>query len=85
MATVLKNLRVEPIFDGASEIIFSPSANGVYVENNSVCTLVKLNTPIARGSHVELCHEESLAVASADGLTELTVTYRSLKPSGAKL
>ena len=85
LATVLKNLRVEPIFDGASEIIFSPSANGVYVENNSVCTLVKLNTPIARGSHVELCHEESLAVASADGLTELTVTYRSLKPSGAKL
>ena len=85
LSAVLKSLRVEIEFDGAREIIFSPSANGVYVENNSACTLVKTETPVARGSYVELCHEESINIASADGSGEMIVTYRSLKPSDANL
>ena len=81
LATVLKSLHVEKIFEGAGEIIFSPSANGVYVENKSDCTLVKMNEPIANGSFVELRHEESIDIATADSLSELIVTYRSLKPN----
>ena len=81
LATVLKTLHVETDFQGAQKIIFSPSANGVYVENLSDCTLVKMNEPIAGGEFVELRHEESIDIATADRLAELIVTYRSLKPN----
>lgn len=81
LAAVLKTLHVETEFEGAQKIIFSPSANGVYVENLSDCTLVKMNEPIAGGEFVELRHEESIDIATADRLTELIVTYRSLKPN----
>ena len=81
LAKVLKTLHVETDFQGAQKIIFSPSANGVYVENLSDCTLVKMNEPIANGEFVELQHEESIDIATADRLTELIVTYRSLKPN----
>ena len=62
-------------------IIFSPSANGVYVENNSDCTLVKLNKPIAKGSYAELYHEDSIDAATPDRSAELIVTYRNSKPT----
>ena len=62
-------------------IIFSPSANGVYVENNSDCTLVKLNKPIAKGSYAELYHEDSIDAATPDRSAELIATYRNLKPT----
>lgn len=81
LATVLKTLHVEKDFPDAQKIIFSPSANGVYVENLSDCTLVKMNEPIANGDFVELRHEESIGIATADRLMELIVTYRSLKPN----
>lgn len=78
---VLKSCGIDFDVDNFRGIIFTPSANGVYVENNSECTLVKLNKPIASGAYDELCHEDSVTVATADRLAELIVTYRNLKPA----
>lgn len=81
VAEVLKSCDVGFDFKDAQEIKISPSANGIYVENNSDCNVVKLNNPIPKGSYVELCHEDSIGLAAKDKATELFVTYKSLKPN----
>lgn len=78
---VLRSCDIDFDFPDAQEIIISPSANGVYVENNSSCPFVKSNDLVDKGSFIELCHEDSIDIASIDRTTELIVTYRSLKPT----
>ncbi len=62
-------------------IVFSPSANGVYVENNSDCSLVNMNKNIVKGAYTELYHEDSIDAATPDRSAELIVTYRNSKPT----
>lgn len=81
LTAVLKACGIDFDFKDFQGITFSPSANGVYVENNSDCTLVKMNKTIVKGAYVELYHEDSADMATPDRSAELIVTYRNLKPT----
>ena len=81
LTAVLKACGIDFDFKDFQGITFSPSANGVYVENNSDCTLVQMNKTIAKGSYAELYHEDSADMAMPDRSVELIVTYRNLKPT----
>lgn len=81
LTAVLKACGIDFDFKDFQGITFSPSANGVYVENNSECTLVNMNKPIAKGAFTELYHEDSIDTATPDRSAELIVTYRNLKPT----
>lgn len=80
LPTILKACGIDFDAKAFSGITFSPSANGVFVENDSDCTLVKMNRQIVRGTYAELEHADSVDAATADRSAELFVTYRSLKP-----
>lgn len=80
LPAILKACGIDFDAKAFSGITFSPSANGVFVENDSDCTLVKMNRQIVRGTYAELEHADSVDAATADRSAELFVTYRSLKP-----
>lgn len=81
LTVVLKTCGIDFDFKDFQGIIISPSANGVYVENHSDCSLVNMNKTIVKGAYTELYHEDSIDVATPDRLAELMVTYRNLKPA----
>lgn len=81
LTVVLKTCGIDFDFKDFKGIIISPSANGVYVENHSDCSLVNMNKTVVKGAYTELYHEDSIDVATPDRLAELMVTYRNLKPA----
>lgn len=81
LTDVLKTCGIDFDFKDFQGIIFTPSVNGVYVENHSDCSLVNMNKTIVKGAYTELYHEDSIDVATPDRLAELVVTYRNLKPA----
>lgn len=81
LTAVLQACGIDFDFKEFQGIIFSPSANGVYVENNSDCSLVNVNKNIVKGAYTELYHEDSIDAATPDRSAELIVTYRNSKPT----
>lgn len=81
LAEILKTCGIEENFLGAEKIIVSPSKKGVFIKNDSDCTILKRNNLVEKGRQIEIFYNDSINIASEDESSEFILMYKSLKPS----
>ena len=64
----------------AKYIFISPDNRGIFIENESDCTITKRNEIVEKGGKVELYYNDSVNIVSTNETEELIMVYRSLKP-----
>lgn len=78
---ILKSCGIEEKFVGAENILFTPSKRGIFLKNDSDCTILKRNNLIAKGRQIEIFYNDSINIESEDEISEFILMYKSLKPS----
>lgn len=78
---ILKNCGVEEEFLGAENIFISPSKKGIFLINDSDCTILKRNNLVEKGRQTELFYNDSINISSENESSEFILMYKSLKPS----
>lgn len=77
---VLKGCGVMLKFPGAEQIVLGPVRRGIYVRNESDCTVTKRGNIILKHGTTELGSDERLHIAFADEVSEMIMIYKDLKP-----
>mgnify|MGYP002621755889 CR=1 FL=1 len=78
---ILASCNIEEKFLGAEKIFFTPSKKGIFLKNNSDCTILKRNNLVERGREIEIFYNDSINIESEDEVCEFILMYKSLKPS----
>lgn len=78
---ILASCNIEEKFLGAEKILFMPSKKGIFLKNNSDCTILKRNNLIEKGREIEIFYNDSINIESEDEVCEFILMYKSLKPS----
>ena len=78
---ILASCNIEEKFLGADKIFFTPSKKGIFLKNNSDCTILKRNNLVERGREIEIFYNDSINIESEDEVCEFILMYKSLKPS----
>ena len=78
---ILKSCKIEEKFIGAEKILFTPSKRGIFLQNDSDCTILKRNNLVAKGRQIEIFYNDSINIESEDEISEFILMYKSLKPS----
>lgn len=78
---ILKKCEVEEEFLGAENIFISPSKKGIFLINDSDCTILKRNNLVEKGRQTELFYNDSISISSENESSEFIMMYKSLKPS----
>ena len=81
LAEVLSGCGIEIGFNGAEDVIIGPIPRGIFIKNASECTITKRHDILLKGSRTDLYYGDSVYVTSSDEVIELTLIYKSLKPS----
>ena len=81
VAEVLKRCGVGLSFQGAEHVIIGPMARGIYVRNDSECTVTKRGNIILRGESTDMESNGRVHIAFSDEISELIMVYMDLKPS----
>ena len=81
LAEILGGCGLEINFIGAEDIIINPMPRGIFIKNASDCTITKRHDILLKGSRTDLYYGDSIYVTSSDEAFELTLIYKSLKPS----
>ena len=77
---VLKGCGVMLKFPGAEQIVLGPVRRGIYVRNQSDCTVTKRGNILLKDGTTELGSDERLHIAFADEVSEMIMIYKDLKP-----
>ena len=80
LSYILENCGITGIFPNAKYIFISPDNRGIFIENESDCTITKRNEIVEKGGKVELSYNDSVNIVSTNETEELIMVYRSLKP-----
>ena len=80
LSYILEKCSLYEIFTNAKNIFISPGKHGIFIENDSDCTITKRNSIVDKGGRVELYYNDSVNIASKDD-EELIMVYKSLKPT----
>lgn len=78
---ILKECGIDEEFAGAEKIFVSPSGNGIFLKNDSDCTVIKRNNFIEKGRQTEMFYGDSVNISSEDEVAEVILRYKSLKPA----
>jgi hypothetical protein len=78
---ILKNCGIDEEFAGAEKIFIIPSQKGIFLKNDSDCTILKRSNLIKKGQQTEIFYNDSVNIASEDEISEFILMYKSLKPS----
>ena len=78
---ILASCNIEEKFLGAEKILFTPSKKGIFLKNDSDCTILKRNNLIEKGRQIEIFYNDSINIESEDEICEFILMYKSLKPS----
>ena len=78
---ILQECGIAEYFQEVGGIVISPGRRGIYLKNDSECTILKRGTLIEKGKEVEIYFEDAINIATSDENSEMTLRYKSLKPS----
>ena len=81
LAEILSGCNLEIDFSGAEDIIINPMPRGIFIKNDSDCTVTKRHDILLKGSRTDLYYGDSVYITSSNEEIELTLIYKSLKPS----
>lgn len=81
MAEVLKRCGLGLSFQGAEHVIIGPMARGIYVRNDSDCTVTKRGNIILKGESTDIESDGRVHIAFSDEISEMIMVYMDLKPS----
>ena len=81
LADMLKGCGVEQLFQGAEDIVIGPLRHGIYLLNQSDCTITKRGEILLKGKQVDLYYDEKVHIAFSDEKSEMVMIYKSLKPN----
>ena len=81
LSYVLEKCGILGIFPNAKYIFISPNNLGIFLDNQSDCTITKRNVIVEKGTNTALFHNDSVNIASVDETAELIMIYKSLKPA----
>lgn len=81
LADILSGCSIELDFIGAEDIVIGPMPRGIFIKNASDCTITKRHDILLKGSRTDLYYGDSIYVTSSDEEIEITLIYKSLKPS----
>ena len=81
LAEILAGCDLPLSFPGAEDIVIGALSNGIYVANNSDCTMMRRNSIVIKGSQVNMYYEDSIHITFADEKTAILIMYKSLKPN----
>ena len=68
-------------FEKFAGIIIKPSANGIFIENDSTCTITKQNILMTQDKPLELFYNDSIIISPEYVNSTLVLTLESLKPN----
>ena len=81
LSYVLEKCGIFGIFPNAKYIFIRPDNQGIFIDNQSDCTVTKRNVIVEKGAKTELFYNDSVNIASVDETAELIMVYKSLKPT----
>ncbi|MBR1728026.1 MAG: VWA domain-containing protein [Selenomonadaceae bacterium] len=81
LAEILDKSNINIKFEGAKNILISPSPRGVYLRNNSDCAITKRNNLLLKNERTELYYNDSIYISSSDETSEIILMFKSLKPA----
>ena len=84
LAEILQGCGIEEKFPGAESIIFSPLPGGLVVLNRSDCTITHRHDILLKGAAADLAFGDNLHISFSDEVSEMMLTYQSLKPEETK-
>ena len=82
LSYVLEKCGIFGILPNTKNIFIRPDNQGIFIDNQSDCTVTKRNVIVEKGTETELFYNDSLNIASVDETAELIMIYKSLKPAG---
>lgn len=80
LAYILEKCGLFGIFPNAKNIFIRPNDRGIFIDNQSDCTIINRNVIVEKGGQVSLGYNDSVNIASLDETSELIMVYKSLKP-----
>ena len=80
LSYVLEKCSLFEIFPSAKYIFIRPDKHGIFIDNESDCTITKRNKIVEKGEYVELFYNDSINISAVDETAELIMIYKSLKP-----
>lgn len=78
---ILQQCGIAENFQEVGGIVISPARRGIYLKNDSDCTILKRSTLIEKGKEIEVYYEDAINITTSDENSELILRYKSLKPS----
>lgn len=82
LGELFSSLDVNEPLPEAKNIHFTAGKNGtLVVQNKSRCSLVRNRTPLPAGKQETLEYNDKLYITFEDGITELELRYKAIKPS----
>lgn len=82
LAELFRSLDVHEPLPEAEHIVFEAGKNGVlFVKHDTRCALLRGKSPLRRGKKELLNYNDKLYITFEDGVTEIELRYKAIKPS----